>query len=133
MNKIHLSAAAATIVAAVSFAQTPNPATNPGSSKIAPPQFSSLDSNRDGRVSKDEVKAHAELTSSFANLDADHDTYLSETEFGKWKPATTPGATTPGANRPAPGAPMPGNPGSTPGTRTPAPLSGSPQSNSPAH
>jgi hypothetical protein len=83
--------------AAVAMAQNAqNPATNPGSQKVAPPmQFSSLDTNKDGRVSKDEVKAHNDLTTSFATLDANKDSYLSEAEFGKWQaPGTTPSGNT---------------------------------------
>jgi hypothetical protein len=102
--------------AAVAMAQNAqNPATNPGSQKVAPPmQFSSLDTNKDGRVSKDEVKAHNDLTSSFATLDVNKDTYLSEAEFGKWHaPGTTPPSgnmTTPDkASTPAPG-PAPQSP-----------------------
>jgi hypothetical protein len=96
-----------------------NPATNPGSQKTAPPlQFSALDINKDGRVSRDEVKAHAELTTSFGTLDSDKDTYLSETEFGKWHATPSPGAVSP--RDPSPGAASPGgaNPGggmNTPG------------------
>lgn len=84
--------------AAVAVAQVPvNPATNPGSEKVAPPlQFSVLDTNKDGRVSKDEVKAHAELMSSFGSLDADSDTYLTELEFAKWH--QKPGAMPPGGS-----------------------------------
>ena len=104
---------------AVALAQNAqNPATNPGSQKVAPPiQFSSLDTNKDGRVSKDEVKTHNELTSSFATLDVNKDSYLSESEFGKWdSKASTPAS---------------GNMGSPP-ERTPSgnspPMSTAPQS-----
>lgn len=101
--------------AGATLAQAPatNPAVTPGSTKMAAPMpFSSMDTNRDGKVSRDEVKSHAELTSSFATLDADRDSYLSESEFGKWKqsgakdssketmPGTSPGTT--------PAQPMPG-------------------------
>jgi hypothetical protein len=76
---------------AVALAQNAqNPATNPGSQKVAPPiQFSSLDANKDGRVSKDEVKANNDLTASFATLDINKDSYLSESEFSKWDSKTS--------------------------------------------
>jgi hypothetical protein len=89
-----------------------NPATNPGSQKVAPPiPFSSLDTNKDGRVSKEEVKANNELTSSFATLDVDKDTYLSESEFGKWH---SPSSTPPSGNMTTPAKPPSGSPQSPP-------------------
>lgn len=104
MNRSTLAIAALAFgFAAVAAAQAPvNPATNPGSQKVAPPlQFSVLDTNKDGRVSKDEVRTHAELMSSFGSLDADSDTYLTELEFAKWK--QKPGAMPPGDATTAPG------------------------------
>jgi hypothetical protein len=86
---------------AVALAQNAqNPATNPGSQKVAPPiQFSSLDANKDGRVSREEVKANNDLTSSFATLDVNKDAYLSEAEFGKWH---SHGSTPPSGNMTTP-------------------------------
>lgn len=142
-------AALSFVFASAAFAQaqtqTQNPAVNPGSSKMSNGQFSTLDTNKDGRVSRDEVKSHAELTSSFTTLDSDHDTYLSESEFGKYKPAPS-GMTAPAAGKSPSmnGAQSPGN--STPSgngsqssgssTRTPGSSSspgtgGSPQSTTP--
>ena len=86
MKKVTFALSALTVaVAGVALAQAPaNGPANPGA---MPPhtQFSSLDTNKDGRISKDEIKSNAELTSSFSNLDTDHDSYLSESEYGKWK------------------------------------------------
>jgi hypothetical protein len=84
---------------------TPNPAVNPGSTKVAPPEFKSLDTNKDGRVSRDEAKSQTDLTSTFATLDTDRDSYLSETEFGKWKPSSSSGSTAPDASKSTPSNP----------------------------
>ncbi|MEO8314523.1 MAG: EF-hand domain-containing protein [Pseudomonadota bacterium] len=86
----------ATAVSAQAPVETPaqNPAMNPGS-KSATIQFSAADANKDGKVSKDEVKSQADLTSAFDRLDANHDTYLSESEFSKWSSSPTPGAAQP--------------------------------------
>jgi len=95
-----LTFAFAVIAAAQNAPQ--NPATNPGSQKVAPPiQFSSLDTNKDGRVSKEEVRANVELNSTFATLDTNKDSYLSEAEFGKWQ---SPDAKPPSGNMNPPGA-----------------------------
>lgn len=54
--------------------------------------FSALDTNKDGRLSSQEVQANTELRSAFSTLDADRDTYLSQSEFQKWNKAGKPGA-----------------------------------------
>jgi hypothetical protein len=84
-------------------------------------EFGTVDQNRDGKVSKSEAQAYSELNSQFATLDADRDTYLSQAEFGKWKPAPAPiaPAPAPGAASDAGKAPM----GGDPATRSPAPQS----------
>jgi hypothetical protein len=87
----------ATLVAAGAlYAQVPSPGTqrsdigaNVSSSGNAPSmgkpiQFSSLDTDGDGRISASEIATHADLRSSFQSLDTDHDNYLSASEFGKW-------------------------------------------------
>jgi hypothetical protein len=116
--------------AAAAAQNAQNPATNPGSTKTAPPQFRSLDTNKDGRVSKDEVKSHADITSSFATLDSDRDTYLSETEYGKWNSSTTPGASSTEGNKPPPAnnAPQSGSDSQSSGSRSTPPANSSPQS-----
>jgi hypothetical protein len=87
--------------------------------KSGPAEFSAVDQNKDGKVSKSEAQAYSELNTQFATLDADRDTYLSQTEFGKWKPAPAPIAPAPasGAASDASKAPMGGDPAS----RSPAP------------
>lgn len=58
--------------------------------------FVTVDTNKDGRISQSEARTHgATLGTSFAMLDADKDTYLSQTEFGKWKSGSSQGATSP--------------------------------------
>ena len=74
-------------------------------------EFGAVDQNRDGRVSKVEAQAYTELTSQFGTLDADRDSYLSQTEFGKWK-ASSPG-TPPASSSPETGK-SPGPAGMTP-------------------
>lgn len=91
-------AAASLLLAATAIAQTtiPTPHTNvPVDAKSAHVEFSSLDKNGDGRVSRAEAQSQGALTSSFAGLDADSDTYLSQKEFGMWKGNAAP--TTPDA------------------------------------
>jgi hypothetical protein len=74
-------------------------------------EFGAVDQNRDGRVSKVEAQAYSELTSQFGTLDADRDSYLSQTEFGKWK-ASSPG-TPPASSSPETGK-SPGPAGTSP-------------------
>jgi hypothetical protein len=89
--------------------------------KSGPADFGAVDQNRDGKVSKSEAQAYSELNAQFSTLDADRDSYLSQTEFGKWKPApaSIAPAPAPGAASEPGKAPMGGDPGS----RSPAPQS----------
>lgn len=70
--------------------------------------FSSLDANKDGRVSMSEVQSNTELRSQFDSLDTNKDSYLTPIELSKWNHAgktssdassssssKAPGATTP--------------------------------------
>lgn len=43
--------------------------------------FSKLDTNADGRISAAEANADTKLSGGFASLDADHDGYLSQSEY----------------------------------------------------
>jgi len=72
--------------AGVVLAQAPAP-TTPSQGASASVEFSSIDANRDGRLSTGEVQSHSDLKSSFASLDADRDSYLSATEYSKWNKA----------------------------------------------
>jgi hypothetical protein len=49
--------------------------------------FITVDKDANGVLSKEESKAVADLDSSFAALDADHDDVVSPAEFTKWKRA----------------------------------------------
>ncbi len=79
-------------------------------------QFSTVDSNGDGRISSAEAQAHSQLRGSFATLDANSDGHLSQSEFGKMKPGAAGSSGASGAPG-APGAPgASGSPGaSSPG------------------
>lgn len=81
------SIALAATLAAVLSAQVP--AETPKSAKTAKPaiEFSTLDSNGDGRVSTTEVQFVDDLKGSFAGLDANRDANLSPTEFANWSRA----------------------------------------------
>jgi Ca2+-binding EF-hand superfamily protein len=52
--------------------------------------FSSVDANKDGHISKDEVKYMEELNGSFTKLDANADGMLSQAEFGKYSATGAP-------------------------------------------
>jgi hypothetical protein len=86
MNKAIETAVLSFAFAGVAAAQMTarDPVTNPGNQKVAP-QFSSLDSDKDGRVTKDEVQAHADLNASFVALDRNRDSWLSEVELRNWR------------------------------------------------
>lgn len=84
------------------FAQgAASPAGSPAQGAGASSEFGSLDTNRDGKVSSTEAQSNSELRSAFSSLDADKDTYLSQSEFAKWnktgKSGSMPGATGSGA------------------------------------
>jgi hypothetical protein len=90
MNKAFETVVLSFAFAAVAGAQMTarDPVTNPGNQKVAP-QFSALDSDKDGRVSRDEVQAHADLNASFAALDRNRDSWLSEAELRDWRSASS--------------------------------------------
>ncbi len=69
--------------AGAAFAQaTPAKPAAPG--KAAHLEFKAVDQNKDGKISQSEALTHGELTARFDTLDADRDTYLSNSEFAKW-------------------------------------------------
>ena len=49
-------------------------------------KFDELDKNRDGFITKDEVPATVELSTSFVNFDNNADGRLSQDEYAKYKP-----------------------------------------------
>jgi len=99
MNKASIGIAALSFAfAGAVFAQAPaataTPPVDSHAAHAGKMDFTSLDQNKDGRVSKAEAQSHMELTSSFATLDTDSDSHLSQMEFGKWK-APAPGVSAP--------------------------------------
>jgi len=88
MNISRIALTALSVAFAVGAAaqnSTPSAQGAASGSMAARGQFMSSDTDKDGRISKSEAQtAKGSLGSSFATLDADHDGYLSQTEFGKW-------------------------------------------------
>jgi len=80
VGSLLVSIAAAGLV----FGQAPPATSTPSADSI---QFSSVDMNKDGKLSQAEVRSNAELQTAFTTLDADRDTYLSQSEFSKWNKA----------------------------------------------
>jgi EF hand len=80
MNSIlKVSALALMLAAGAAFAQQSPPATT-GAPAM---DYSKLDTNGDGVISKDEAKGDPTLSSQFATLDADKDGKLSSSELAK--------------------------------------------------
>lgn len=106
LGSVILSLTAAGVV----LAQASPPAGSPSGSGMGAVEFSAVDTNKDGRVSADEARSHAPLNASFSMLDTDGDKYLSQGEFGKWKPGSSssaPRPTSPGAAGTEPGSAHP--------------------------
>lgn len=85
---LKIAALAALMTSAAAFAQDPAPAQQPATDKptateSAWPEFTTLDANGDGYVSKDEAKANAALTAAWADLDTDKNGSLSSSEYAK--------------------------------------------------
>jgi hypothetical protein len=53
-------------------------------SELKPLAFSTLDTNKDGKLSRNEARADPELYAAFDMLDANHDGFLSPQEFQAW-------------------------------------------------
>jgi hypothetical protein len=91
--------------------------------------FSRMDSNRDGYVSREEARAHTDLTGQFSTLDKDGDGRLSASEMSGWSGASSgaSGSSVTGSSAGGPASSGVGNapantanPGSGPGS-SPAP------------
>lgn len=52
-----------------------------GGSKHSTAKFNKMDRDKDGKLSKEEIKNDSTLTAQFAAVDQDSDGYLSEEEF----------------------------------------------------
>jgi Ca2+-binding EF-hand superfamily protein len=61
-------------------------------SELKPIAFSTLDSNKDGKISLSEARADPGLYEAFAMLDVNHDGYLTPAEFQAWPRALKTGA-----------------------------------------
>ena len=57
------------------------------SSDTAKVDFSTLDKDSNGRLSKEEINVIAELELAFSELDTDHDGAMTPPEFQRWKRA----------------------------------------------
>jgi Ca2+-binding EF-hand superfamily protein len=53
-------------------------------SELKPIAFSTLDTNKDGKISLEEARADPGLYEAFAMLDVNHDGFLSPAEFQAW-------------------------------------------------
>ena len=53
-------------------------------SELRPIAFSTLDTNKDGKISLAEARADPGLEEAFAMLDVNHDGYLTPAEFAAW-------------------------------------------------
>jgi hypothetical protein len=91
---IKVAALAALLASAAAFANedpaqqqpaaTPTtPADTTTATDTAWPEFSTLDTNGDGYVSKDEAKSNAALAAKFGELDTDKNGSLSSSEYQK--------------------------------------------------
>jgi EF hand len=99
MSTLKITALAALLTSAAAFAQDPQPTqpeatppadqTQPADETMATegqwPEFTTLDANGDGYVSKDEAKANAQLTANWDALDTDKNGALSSAEYQKAK------------------------------------------------
>ena len=77
---IKVSALALLLAAGAAFAQQSPPPASTGTSSM---DYSKLDTNGDGVISKDEAKGDPTLSSQFSTLDADKDGKLSSAELAK--------------------------------------------------
>lgn len=76
-------------VVGLAVAAEPPSSSAPASTDKVKIDFGTLDKDSNGSLSKEEVKAVAELTVQFDTLDADHDRVLSHAEFLRWHGAST--------------------------------------------
>jgi hypothetical protein len=78
-GSIKTAALAALLVSATAFGA--DPSTDKAGTENAPPDFSTLDANGDGAISKDEAREQSWVASRFGELDADKNGKLSGDEY----------------------------------------------------
>lgn len=98
---IKVAALAALMASAAAYAnEDPSQAQQPATtgtqaSDTQWPEFSTLDANGDGYVSREEARSNAGLSGSFSDLDADKNGSLSSTEYQKGKDMQKPQSSEP--------------------------------------
>ena len=85
-GKIIGSVALALLVVGTAEARQPKATPKP------PVPFTSIDTNADGRITRDEVRYMDDLNGAFGGLDANADQKLTHGEFQKWGRAAKSGA-----------------------------------------
>ena len=78
---IKVAALAALLVSAAAFGA--DPSTDKTDTENALPDFSTLDTNGDGAISKDEARAQSWVASRYGELDGDKNGKLSSDEYKK--------------------------------------------------
>jgi len=73
------------------LAADPKPAPAPGQSE-APPMFKELDKNHDGQIDQTEAKKSADVTARFSTLDSNKDKRISLTEWQAGEQSKSSGA-----------------------------------------
>ncbi len=58
--------------------------------ELKPVAFATLDTNKDGKISRQEARAAPDLADAFDALDTNHDGFLSPAEFQAWPRALKP-------------------------------------------
>jgi Ca2+-binding EF-hand superfamily protein len=67
-------------------------ARQPSAARKPPVPFKAIDTNSDGRITRDEVRYMDDLNGAFGGLDINADQKLTQGEFLKWGRAVKPGA-----------------------------------------
>ena len=70
-------------------------ARQPSAAPKPPVPFTAIDTNADGRITRDEVRYMDDLNGAFGGLDANADQKLTQGEFLKWGRAAKTGSATP--------------------------------------
>lgn len=86
-----ISAVAAAVIATTAYGQSSSmtPASSSSGQGADAASFSTLDTNRDGRITQTEAAMHTKLSGAFTTADANSDGALTQTEFSKWANKST--------------------------------------------